>query len=147
MKQAARAQGLRQIPTTTFFCVPEQFEALRDVVYPAMLKDRSPADTIRLWVPGCRTGEEAYSHAIALLEYLEASRADCSLQIFGPDVSETDIDSARWGLYGKSACRDIGSTRLQRFFTVVKGGYRVKARVRDKCVFARQNICTDPPFS
>src|SRR5215831_12945292 len=114
MKRAARSQDSRRIPTTTFFRVPEEFEALKELVYPAILKDRSPADTIRVWVPGCRTGEEAYSHAIDLLKYLEASRADFSVQIFGTDLSESDIHTARWAVYPKSARRDIGSIRLQR---------------------------------
>src|SRR5215467_3915087 len=107
MKQAARARDSRPIRTTTFFGVPEEFEALKEVVYPAILKDRPPVDTIRVWVPGCRTGEEAYSHAIALLEYLESSRAESSVQIFGTDLSEADIHTARWGVYPASACRDI----------------------------------------
>jgi two-component system, chemotaxis family, CheB/CheR fusion protein len=135
------------ISVTSFFRNPEAFEALKEVVYPAILKDRKPGDAIRIWVPGCSTGEEAYSHAITLLEYLGDARADFSIQIFGTDLSEKTIRAARNGVYKESIGTDVSSGRLRRFFTPVEGGYQISKSIRDMCVFATQNLFSDPPFS
>jgi len=135
------------INRTSFFHDPEAFEALKSVVYPAILKDRSPPDAIRIWVPGCSSGEEAYSHAITLMEYLLESQGDFAIQIFGTDLSEPAIRQARRGIYDGSIHTEISPARLRRFFTAVKDGYRISKAVRDLCVFATQNVCADPPFS
>jgi two-component system CheB/CheR fusion protein len=135
------------INVTNFFRDPKAFGALREVVYPESLKGRSPAETIRIWVPGCSTGEEAYSHAIALLEYVTEVRADISVQIFGTDLSAAAVQRARSGIYRESISADVTPERLKRFFTKVDGGYQISKTVRDMCVFANQNVFSDPPFS
>lgn len=135
------------INVTNFFRNPEVFVALKETVYPALLKERQPGDTIRIWVPGCSTGEEAYSHAIALAEYLADVRADVGLQVFGTDLSESAVQHARSGIFTKNIMADVSPTRLRRFFTVVEEGYQISKSIRDTSIFARQNIFGDPPFS
>lgn len=135
------------INVTSFFRNPESFGALKQMAYPVLLKDRQPNDTIRIWVPGCSTGEEAYSHAISLVEYLSDIRADFSLQIFGTDLSETAIQRARAGIYKPNITADVSAIRLRRFFNKVEEGYQISKAIRDCCVFARQNVFHDPPFS
>jgi two-component system, chemotaxis family, CheB/CheR fusion protein len=95
------------INVTGFCRDPESFQALRETVYPAVLKGRSPAETIRIWVPGCSTGEEAYSHAISLLEYVTETRADVSVQIFGTDLSATAVRRARVETHKESIHADV----------------------------------------
>lgn len=135
------------INVTSFFRSPDTFDALKQTVYPALLKDRPPTDTIRIWVPGCSTGEEAYSHAICLMEYLSDVRAEVSMQIFATDLSEPAVQRARAGIYKENITADISPARLRRFFTKVEGGYQINKFIRDLCIFARQNVFTDPPFS
>jgi two-component system CheB/CheR fusion protein len=135
------------INVTSFFRAPETFEVLKQIVYPALLKDRPPNDTIRIWVPGCSTGEEAYSHAICLMEYLSEVRADVSMQIFATDLSESAVQKARGGVYKENITADISPARLRRFFNKVEGGYQISKFIRDLCIFARQNVFSDPPFS
>ena len=135
------------INVTSFFRDPDAFEALKDIVYPAMLQGRQTSDTLRVWVPGCSTGEEAYSHAISLIEYVNKVRADVSLQIFGTDLSEEAIRTARAGIYKETIAADLPPARLRRFFSKVERGYQISKTVRDMCVFATQNVFNDPPFS
>jgi two-component system, chemotaxis family, CheB/CheR fusion protein len=135
------------INVTNFFRSPDAFDALRESVYPALLKDRAPNDTIRIWVPGCSTGEEAYSHAICLMEHLSDIRADVSMQIFATDLSESAVQRARTGVYKESITVDVSPARLRRFFNKVEGGYQISKSIRDQCIFARQNVFSDPPFS
>ena len=135
------------INVTSFFRDPEAFQALTEVVYPAVLRGRMQSDTIRIWVPGCSTGEEAYSHAISLVEHLSKERADVAIQIFGTDLSESAIRSARSGIYKESVAADVSPARLLRFFRKVEGGYQISKSIRDMCVFATQDVFNDPPFS
>jgi two-component system CheB/CheR fusion protein len=135
------------INVTSFFRDPEAFDALKEVVYPTMLQGRQAADTIRIWVPGCSTGEEAYSHAIALVEHVSRARPDVSLQIFGTDLSGDAIRAARAGIYKDSIAADVSPVRLRRFFSKVEHGYQISKAIRDMCVFATQNVFNDPPFS
>ncbi|HLH06046.1 MAG TPA: chemotaxis protein CheB [Terriglobales bacterium] len=135
------------INVTSFFRDPETFEALAEVAYPALLRGRQPNETIRIWVPGCSTGEEAYSHAISLLEYATKVRADITVQIFGTDLSESAIRTARMGIFKPSIAGDLSPARLRRFFNKVKAGYQISKSVRDLCIFATQNVFDDPPFS
>jgi two-component system, chemotaxis family, CheB/CheR fusion protein len=135
------------INVTSFFRNPEAFDALKEVVYPELLKDRERSATIRIWVPGCSSGEEAYSHAICLVEYLTEARLDFSVQIFGTDISAGAIQRARAGLYKESIRSDVTPARLRRFFTAVEGGYQINKTIRNMCVFAVQNVFKDPPFS
>ena len=135
------------INVTSFFRNPEVFESLREVVYPKILADRSSSDPVRVWVPGCSTGEETYSHAISLVEMLSEMRIEIPMQIFGTDLSENAIHRARIGIYKDSIAREISEIRLRRFFHRVTGGYQISKSIRDMCVFARQNVFSDPPFS
>ena len=111
------------------------------------MRSRSPDEPIRVWVPGCSTGEEAYSIAISLLEFLGDMASGVQIQIFATDIEEAVIDKARAGIYPESVADDIGPERLRRFFSKVPGGYQVSKTIRDMCVFAQQNLVKDPPFS
>jgi two-component system CheB/CheR fusion protein len=149
-RDPAEVQALFQdvlINVTSFFRNPEVFEALKTKVFPALFKDRSPQKPIRVWVPGCSTGEEAYSLAIAIAELAEALGSHIPVQVFATDLNETVIEKARKGLYPKSITHDVSPERLKRFFAEVDGHYRVAKTIREQCVFARHNVLTDPPFS
>lgn len=135
------------INVTSFFRNPEVFDALRKVVYPEILAGRSTSDPVRVWVPGCSSGEETYSHAISLVEMLSELRTEVPIQIFGTDLSDSAIERARTGLYKEAMVRDVPEGRLRRFFHKVTGGYQISKSIRDLCVFARQNVFSDPPFS
>ena len=135
------------INVTSFFRNAEVFESLREVVYPKLLEDRSTSDPIRVWVPGCSTGEETYSHAMSLVETLTDLRIEIPIQIFGTDLSEAAVQRARAGVYKESIVSDVSEVRLRRFFHKVTGGYQISKSIRDMCVFARQNVFSDPPFS
>jgi len=135
------------INVTSFFRDPEAFEALKEVVYPAILRNRPNTEPVRIWVPGCSTGEEAYSHAIALVEYVSKIRGDIPMQIFGTDLSEEAIRVARAGIYKESIAADVTPSRLRRFFRKGETGYQISKSIRDMCVFATQNVFNDPPFS
>ncbi|MFO0575461.1 MAG: CheR family methyltransferase [Polyangia bacterium] len=135
------------INVTRFFRDPEAFTMLASEIMPLLLQDRSPEQPIRIWVPGCATGEEVYSLAITLIEGLSGSPFEAPIQIFGTDISERSIERARMAVYPESAVAEISPERLRRFFVKVEGGYQVVKRLRDMCVFARQNLASDPPFS
>ena len=136
------------INVTSFFRDPEAFDALKRVVYPAILQARgSSHGPIRIWVPGCSTGEETYSHAISLVEFLGDERKEIPIQIFGTDLSELAIHRARAGIYKESIETDVSQARLRRFFQKCDGGYQISKTIRDLCVFSTQNIFSDPPFS
>jgi len=134
------------ICVTSFFREPEAFEVLAGKVFPAMLKGRSAEDAIRIWVPGCATGEEAYAIAICVTEVLEASGANVPVQIFATDVSEPALDKARAGKYSLPALAEISPARLKRFFAKINGEYQIDKAIRGACIFAKQNITKDPPF-
>ena len=136
------------ICVTSFFRDPEYFEALATRVFPEILKGRSPEDSIRVWAPGCATGEEAYSIAICLTEFLERAGANVPLQIFASDISETAIEKARAAIYYNvmPALAKVSPARLKRFFVKANGGYQIAKSIRESCIFARQNVTKDPPF-
>ena len=135
------------IRVTGFFRDPEVFSALRGAVFPTLIENRGTENPVRVWVPGCATGEEVYSIAIALMETASELGAETPVQIFGTDVSDTAIDRARIGSYPENIAGDVSPERLHRYFTKTEGGYRITKAVRDSCVFARQNLNKDPPFS
>ena len=135
------------IRVTSFFRDPKVFDVLKERVFPKMLVDPSVDRPARIWVPGCATGEEAYSLAIAALEYGESVRARVTLQIFATDVSEPSIERARAGIYPETVALDVSEERIRRFFARTERGYQVDKMIRDMCVFARQNVTSDPPFS
>src|SRR5262249_3862654 len=135
------------IHVTRFFREPESFKTLVDEIFPNMLQNRSSESPIRIWVPACSTGEEPYSVAIALVEYLDNRPESVPIQIFATDISETAIEQARAGLYAPAAVEELSPERLRRFFTKMDGQYRINKPIRDLCVFARQDLTRDPPFS
>ena len=135
------------INVTSFFRNPQVFESLRELVYPKILAERSASEPVRVWVPGCSTGEETYSHAISLVEMLSELRVEVPIQIFGTDLSENAINKARIGTYKETIANDVSEIRLRRFFHRVPEGYQISKSIRDMCVFACQNVFSDPPFS
>ncbi|MBI5474063.1 MAG: PAS domain-containing protein [Ignavibacteriae bacterium] len=135
------------ISVTGFFRDPDSFKALSEIVFPNILKDRDANTPIRIWVPGCSTGEEAYSIAMTLLEYLSAHSLTAQTQIFATDVSATAIEKARAGFFLEGIANDVPRDLLRRHFTKVEGGYQINKGIRDLCVFAKQNMLKDPPFS
>jgi PAS domain S-box-containing protein len=134
------------IPVTSFFREPETFRVLQNDVFPKITHGRK-AKSIRIWVAGCSTGEEAYSIAIALLEYLGSQATAVKIQIFGTDLSERGIQVARNGLYADSAVENVSQDRLRRFFLKTEGGYQIAKSIREICIFARHNLAQDPPFA
>jgi two-component system CheB/CheR fusion protein len=135
------------ITVTAFFREPTVFEELRKKVFPALVENRKPEEPIRIWVPGCATGEEAYSIAICLMEFLEDAKLRVPFEIFATDISETAIEKARAGIYKDSEAAHISPQRLARFFTRTERKYQIAKIIRDVCVFARHNVAEDPPFS
>jgi two-component system, chemotaxis family, CheB/CheR fusion protein len=135
------------IGVTSFFRNPECFEALKTTVFPSLVEGRSRHDPLRVWVLGCSTGEEAYSIAIALAEFLESQRRQIPVQIFGTDVNGVAIEKARGGVYGRAIAEEMAPQRLRGYFVETDGGYRINKSIRDICVFARHNALSEPPFS
>ncbi len=134
------------INVTGFFRDPEAFAALAEKAFPSIVK-RPSGTPIRVWVPGCSTGEEAYSIAIALLEYMGDVVGALPIQVFATDIDEVAIEKARAGVYPENIIQDVGPERLGRFFIRVEGGYQISKRIRDMCIFAIQDVAKDPPFS
>ncbi len=135
------------IGVSNFFRDPEAFQALNQIVIPALFKDRPMDDPVRVWVPGCATGEEAYSIAMMLREQLDGLKQEYKLQVFATDIDSTAIETARNGVYPDSIAVDVSAERLRRFFTREDNSYQVSKAVRDTLVFAEQNLIKDPPFS
>ena len=135
------------INVTNFFRDPEVFDELKEIVYPAIVKDRPTDSPIRIWVPGCATGEEVYSIAISLFEYLGDMAGNTPIQFFATDLDEQAVSKARSGIYPHTIAEDVSPGRLQRFFTKLDEGYQISKQIRDLCIFAEQNVLTDPPFS
>ena len=142
------------IGVTHFFRDPEAFEVLEKQIIPKLLTGRSAGTILRVWVPGCSTGEEAYSIAILLHEQLETLKQGMKLQIFATDVDSHAISTARAGVYPASIAADISPERLTRFFVAEPDGageapsaYRINKSIRDMLIFSEQDVIRDPPFS
>jgi two-component system CheB/CheR fusion protein len=137
------------IGVTNFFRDPAVWEELRTKVIPALLASRSPGHALRAWVPGCSTGEEAYTLAMVFREAVEALKPKASffLQIFATDLDRDAIDKARHGVFPPNITTDVSAERLKRFFTKEDHGYRVRREIREMVIFAPQNIIMDPPFT
>ena len=138
------------VTVTRFFRDPDVFDALLRTVFPRMMKERPRKTPIRIWTPGCATGEEAYSILIALIEFLGTTKnggADREIQLFATDANAASIARARAGRYPESIALDVSPERLRRFFVKVDGQYQVTKALRDAAVFAVHNVATDPPFS
>jgi two-component system, chemotaxis family, CheB/CheR fusion protein len=134
------------IGVTSFFRDPDAFEALGKTLK-TMLEARPDDAAVRVWVPGCATGEEAYSLAILLREGAERMKKRVTVQIFGTDLNSAGIDAARTGVYPDGIAVDVSRERLARFFTKEDGHYRLKKEIREMVIFAPQNVCKDPPFT
>jgi two-component system, chemotaxis family, CheB/CheR fusion protein len=135
------------INVTSFFRDSDTYKYLKENLFPKLLKRKKDGESLRIWVPACATGEEAYSIAIMLLEINENQTTHPPIQIFATDLSEQAIGKARLGVYTRQELENVSPKRIQRFFTKVNGSFRVNKAVRDMCVFAPHNILSDPPFS
>ncbi len=137
------------IGVTNFFRDPEAFKELEEVALPRLFVGKPANSVVRVWAPGCSTGEEAYSLAILLVERLEALKQSYTVQVFATDIDARAIAAARAGLYPASIAADLTPERLARFFTAEPGGggYRIHKGIRDMLVFSEQDVIKDPPFS
>ncbi|WP_296810747.1 chemotaxis protein CheB [Thiocapsa sp.] len=135
------------ISVTGFFREPEAFDALREKVFPVLFAEPATERPVRVWVPGCATGEEAYSIAIAMIDYLGDRASATRIQIFGTDIDAKAIEKARAALFADQVVAHLAPEQLKRFFVKTAGGYEVAKQVRDLCIFAVQNLVKDPPFS
>ncbi|MFN2385185.1 MAG: chemotaxis protein CheB [Thermoanaerobaculia bacterium] len=135
------------ITVTEFFRDPEVFQTLKTQVFPSLLRARPSDAPVRIWVPGCSTGEEVYSLAITLFESISEAALMPGVQIFATDISETAIERARAGVYLENHVVKLSPERRRRFFTKIDAGYQIAKVIRDSCVFARQDVTADPPFS
>jgi len=134
------------ISVTDFFRNPQSFEVLQQKVFPKLCQGRRD-DPLRVWAPGCSTGQEAYSIAMSFVEFSDRIPRVPKLQVFATDLNEAVLDKARQGLYPKPLLAEVSPERLRRFFAEEQGGYRVRKALREVVVFARQNLLSDPPFS
>jgi two-component system CheB/CheR fusion protein len=149
-QQPVELEALHQdllINVTSFFRNPAVFETLKRKIFPQLVRNLSGADTLRIWVAGCSTGQEAYSIAMAYTEFADKADVRVPLQIFASDVNGSVLEFARAGCYSKADVSMVGSARLQRFFTPEEGQYRVQKAVRDLVIFAQHNLLQDPPFT
>jgi two-component system CheB/CheR fusion protein len=136
------------IGVTNFFREPEAFEFLTEKIVPQLVKDKKNGGTVRVWVVGCSTGEEAYSIAMVIRECLDDLKLkNKKIQIYATDIDKEAIDVARQGTYPANIAADVSPERLKRFFTEEDGRYRIKKEIRDGIIFAPQNVLTDPPFT
>jgi len=145
----AEATSLAQdllIHVTRFFRDPDSFVAMTTHVFSELVGEQSD-EPIRIWVPGCATGEEVYTLGICLLEALAERAPERRIQVFATDVSDVAIEYARNGTYPVNISADVSVERLKRFFVRSDGSYRVVKALRDMCVFARHDLTRDPPFS
>ena len=137
------------IGVTNFFRDPEAFRVLAQQVIPKLFANKPANTPLRVWVPGCSTGEEAYSLAILLVEHMEALKQSHTIQIFASDIDSQALATARAGHYPASIAADVTPERLARFFTAEPDGntYHIHKGLRDLLVFSEQDLIKDPPFS
>jgi two-component system CheB/CheR fusion protein len=136
------------INVTSFFRDKAVFQVLSRKIFPRIIKNRASDDSeIRIWVPGCATGEEVYSLAITMTECLRKARCNARVQIFGTDLSEAAITKARIGIFSPTAVANVSPEWLRRYFSKINDHYQINRTIRDLCTFARQNVPQDPPFS
>lgn len=135
------------IPVTNFFRDSKIFENLPDNVFSKIVKNKESNKSIRFWIAGCSTGEEVYSMAIGLSEYLQNSQEkNLKIQIFGTDISEPAIAKARKGFYKKREMEGVSDKSLEEFFTKTDGSFHIHKDLREMCVFSLHNFLKDPPF-
>jgi two-component system CheB/CheR fusion protein len=149
-KDGAAVETLYQdlpIGVTSFFREPQRFEALKTEVFPSIVQHRGTEDSVRVWVAGCSTGEEVYSIAITLLEFLEGFPNAPRIAIYGTDLNEQSLRKARAASYSQRVLNGVTPERLARFFTPAPGGYKIANAVRELCTFAAHDVTRDPPYS
>lgn len=135
------------IPVSYFFRDGQIFETIRENVFERIKKQQNEDEAIRLWVAGCSSGEEAYSIAIVLHEFLQEENIDSKVQIFASDISEVIISRARSAVYTPQEVKNVSKSRLDNYFTKTDGAYYINKVIRDMCVFAVHNFVKDPPFA
>jgi two-component system, chemotaxis family, CheB/CheR fusion protein len=137
------------IGVTSFFRDPEAFVALKEGIVTRLFAQKPSGALLRIWAPGCSTGEEAYSIAILLIEQMESLKKNFKLQVFATDIDSRAIETARSGIYPASISADVSPERLARFFTRERDDsvYRINKSIRDMLVFSEQDMTKDPPFS
>ena len=135
------------ISVTNFFRDHDAFEALGEQVLPGLLSGRPTSETVRVWVPGCATGEEAFSVVMLLQEQIEQHSSSSEVQLFATDIDERALNLGRNALYPASIRTDVSPERLRQFFTRQNDQFKVAKEVREKVLFARHNVLSDPPFS
>ncbi|MDO9226327.1 MAG: chemotaxis protein CheB [Pseudomonadota bacterium] len=139
------------INVTSFFRDPEAFVALKQEILPKLFADKPEGYVFRVWVAGCASGEEAYSIAMLLREFMgerwEKQHQEFKIQLYATDLDDDAIALARAGLYPPNIAADVTPERLRRFFVKEEAGYRVKKEIREMVVFAVQNVIKDPPFT
>ena len=135
------------IPVTGFFRDPGTYELLCETIFPQLLMGKTTTNPLRIWVAGCSTGQEAYSMAICLNDYLGEKAVDHKIQIFATDILERSIIKARAGIYSQDDMSGLPSERAAKYFTEVDGGFHINKTIRDMCVFAKHDFVKDPPFA
>ncbi|MFO7794540.1 MAG: CheR family methyltransferase [Promethearchaeati archaeon] len=135
------------IGVTNFFRDENAFDALKKNIIPKLFDIHSQDDLIRIWVPGCSTGEEAYSIAILLMEYMKTHEKSCKVQIFATDIDSNAIETARRGRFLDNITADVSKERLDEFFTSDGNLHKIKKKIRNMIIFAEQNVLSDPPYS
>ena len=135
------------INVTSFFREPGSYSLLAEKIFPALMKHRDPNNALRIWVPACASGEETYSIAICLFEFLKERSVQTPIQIFATDINERAIEKARTGVYSKGSLENVSPKRLKDYFIKLDDSYQIVKSIRDTCVFAQHNLLKDPPFS
>lgn len=133
------------INVTEFFRDPASYAALKTKIFPEIIKHRGENSPIRIWIIGCATGEEAYSVAISMLEFIGKSTS--TIKIFATDISEEAIQKARAGVYHESISKNVSKEQLQKFFVKTETGYKIKNFIREMCLFSWHDVTSDPPFA
>ncbi|HEV2749190.1 MAG TPA: chemotaxis protein CheB [Gemmatimonadales bacterium] len=146
-EETARLHEDLLISVTEFFRDAPAFLMLQTRVFPRLVKHRPANSPVRIWAPGCSSGEEVYSIAICLLEAVAEAGGEFDIQIFGSDISDLAIERARAGLYPFNIRQHVSPERLERFFVKREAGYQISKRIRELCVFAKHNLTKDPPYS
>jgi two-component system CheB/CheR fusion protein len=134
------------IGVTSFFRDTAAFGVLKEKVIPDILKNKSLDQPARIWVPGCSTGEEAYSIAMILKEYMDEVKSNLQIQIFATDVDRDAVETGRSGVYPNNITVDVSPERLNRFFIKNPNTYSIKKEIREMVIFAPQNVLSDPSF-
>ena len=135
------------INVTSFFRDTEAFAALTKEALPRIFEGKPENYIFRVWVPGCASGEEAYSIAMLFSEYMNEIKQEFKIQIYATDIDDDAIATARSGMFPANIAIDVSPERLRRFFTKGENGFRIKKEIREMVVFAIQNVITDPPFT